>query len=56
MRRIARKPVQQRTSADVTELSPWQKICPRCRAVAHIRKKSCACGYNFPAGRHVVPK
>jgi hypothetical protein len=56
MQRLARKPKPHRTSADATELSPWQKICPRCRIVVHVRKKSCTCGYHFPAGRRIAPK
>jgi hypothetical protein len=56
MQRLAKKSVQTRTAAEVTELSPWQKVCPRCRVVTHIRKKSCACGYDFPAGRRIAPK
>jgi hypothetical protein len=25
-------------------LSPWQKICPRCKAIVHVRKQVCECG------------
>jgi hypothetical protein len=31
----------------VAELSPWQRVCPRCREIAHVRKKHCTCGHNF---------
>ncbi len=55
MKRIKHKKVPL-AAADVTELSPWQRICPRCKVVAHIRKKECACGYVFPNGRRAVPK
>lgn len=56
MQRVKRVVKVRRTSADVVELSPWQKICPRCRLVAHVRKKHCSCGYTFPAARRVAPK
>lgn len=56
MKRVARKPRLKRTAAEVTELSPWQKICPRCRVVSHVRKKSCSCGYHFPSGQRVAGK
>lgn len=26
---------------------PWQKICPKCKALQHVRKKVCGCGYSF---------
>jgi hypothetical protein len=26
----------------------WQKTCPKCKIVLHIRKKKCACSYVFP--------
>ena len=53
---IAKKPKPRRTAVDVTELSPWQKICPRCRVVTHVRKQACPCGYKFPTARRVAPK
>ena len=55
MRSVKRKKPP-RLSADVTELSPWQKICPRCKVVAHIRKQTCTCGYTFPKGHKAVRK
>jgi hypothetical protein len=30
-----------------TSISPWQKICPKCKAVVHIRRKTCACGCHL---------
>lgn len=35
----------------VAELGTWQRRCGRCRAVVHIRKQVCDCGYAFPANR-----
>jgi hypothetical protein len=31
----------------VRKPAPWQRICPSCRAVTHVRTKSCACGHVF---------
>ena len=28
-------------------ISAWQKICPKCKAVQHIRKKICSCGASL---------
>ena len=25
----------------------WQKKCPSCKLVLHVRKKICSCGYDF---------
>jgi RNA polymerase subunit RPABC4/transcription elongation factor Spt4 len=30
-----------------TGVQSWQKICPKCRALIHIRKKLCDCGHTF---------
>jgi len=27
----------------------WQKACPSCRALMHVRKKLCDCGHAFVA-------
>jgi hypothetical protein len=40
---------EKRASRD--ELSPWQKLCPKCRTHLHVRKLTCDCGHRFsPAG------
>jgi carbon storage regulator len=28
-------------------VKPWQKTCPNCKAVQHVRESSCGCGYVF---------
>ena len=28
-------------------VQPWQKSCPKCKAVQHLRESSCSCGYAF---------
>jgi hypothetical protein len=56
MQHVKRHTKERRTSASIAELSPWQKICPRCKLVAHVRKKDCSCGYKFPVGVRLAPK
>jgi hypothetical protein len=29
-------------------LHPYEKLCPRCQVVQHVRRRSCECGYEFP--------
>ena len=29
-------------------IGSWQKTCPKCQVVLHIRKKKCGCNYIFP--------
>ena len=31
--------------------SLWRKQCPRCKAVLHVRKRACSCGYSFPTSK-----
>lgn len=38
-------------SPDGGDLSPWQTRCPKCRAVVHVRKKTCVCGHLLQAER-----
>ena len=34
-----------------SDTKPWQKKCPKCQALMHVRKKLCDCGYAFPSKR-----
>lgn len=34
-------------AAAAATLNTWQKRCPKCRAIVHVRKKTCACGHNW---------
>jgi len=36
-------------------ISPWQRLCPKCKAVQHVRKKTCECGYNLSLARPQPP-
>lgn len=29
------------------DVRPWERICPKCRIVVHVRKKTCDCGHVF---------
>jgi hypothetical protein len=35
------------TSKPPAGVKPWQRSCPRCNAVQHVRKRVCGCGYTF---------
>jgi hypothetical protein len=51
MRRLAGRARTIPPPAKTQELSPWQRVCPRCKVVVHIRKKICECGCKLPQGR-----
>jgi RNA polymerase subunit RPABC4/transcription elongation factor Spt4 len=37
-----------KTPAIVTaDLKPWHRVCPRCKALVHIRKTTCNCGKSL---------
>jgi hypothetical protein len=45
----AESPKEQRASTD--QLSPWQKVCPKCQTFLHVRNLTCDCGHRFsPVG------
>lgn len=48
MQALSAVAAQTRKLAETTQLSPWQRGCPRCKLVVHVRKKVCKCGYKFP--------
>lgn len=29
------------------DVKPWQKACPKCQTLVHIRKLVCECGHTF---------
>ncbi|MEO1999894.1 MAG: hypothetical protein ABGZ17_32020 [Planctomycetaceae bacterium] len=39
-KRVVDKPKTSKTE-------PWQKICPQCKTVQHVRKQICTCGHTF---------
>jgi hypothetical protein len=32
-------------------ITRWQKPCPKCRTLVHIRKKTCDCGHTFATAK-----
>lgn len=40
-----RVPAEKTTTDSVAK--PWQRQCPKCRAVVHVRLKVCECGHEF---------
>ena len=39
---------KRKREANSCESSTWNmKSCPKCKAVSHVRKKQCECGYAF---------
>jgi hypothetical protein len=38
-------------AANPNAISPWHKLCPKCRAEVHVRKLACDCGYRFSRAR-----
>jgi len=41
------KPVKKPASPAAAEFSRWQRVCPKCRTLVHVRKKACDCGHIF---------
>ncbi|HUG20503.1 MAG TPA: hypothetical protein VMM56_16060 [Planctomycetaceae bacterium] len=41
-------------SKPLSAAKPWQRFCPKCKAVQHVRKKICNCGHTF-AVRAIPP-
>jgi hypothetical protein len=50
MQKVRGRPKSRNDSPKAADLSPWQRMCPRCREVAHVRKKLCTCGHKFSVG------
>ena len=34
-------------SPKVKQPGRWQKSCPKCKTLLHVRKKNCDCGHSF---------
>ena len=37
----------EKTAIPASGIAPWQKSCPKCSAVQHVRKTVCGCGHTF---------
>lgn len=51
MRRVKIQARSRKKPAPTSELKPWHKRCPRCRAIVHCRKTVCGCGHAFVADK-----
>jgi hypothetical protein len=51
MQHVREQAQQKRQVTRTADIAPWQKVCPKCKAVVHVRKKTCECGHAFPACR-----
>ena len=47
--RIKAKEAAAAAKAATPKLARHEKHCPKCRAVLHVRKQLCDCGYSFAA-------
>ena len=49
MSRIKRNTKGDKTEKPGSGVKPWQRVCPKCKALQHVRKKMCDCGHTFAA-------
>lgn len=49
---IGRRKGSQVAAKPVSDIKPWQKVCPKCKALQHVRKQTCVCGHSFPQSVH----
>ncbi len=47
LKQIKRDQKTGKTAKPAGTVKPWQKTCPKCKALAHVRKKVCECGHTF---------
>ncbi len=52
MKRIKLRCKSPKKAKASTSTSPWQSICPKCKAIVHIRKKVCSCGHSLARTNH----
>jgi hypothetical protein len=45
VKRELKKPKPQKPAAEKPK--PWQRVCPRCKSLQHVRKRVCVCGYHL---------
>lgn len=44
---IQRDKKDDKTKKPDNSARPWQKVCPKCKALQHVRKGACTCGHTF---------
>jgi RNA polymerase subunit RPABC4/transcription elongation factor Spt4 len=47
LKRVKRNKQAGTTKKPASGAKPWQRICPKCKALQHVRKKVCGCGHTF---------
>lgn len=47
LQRMKRDKHTEKTVKPASDVKPWQRICPKCQALQHVRKKTCVCGHTF---------
>lgn len=47
MNRTKRENQVGKPAKPVSDVKPWQRVCPKCKALQHVRKKVCECGHAF---------
>ena len=52
LRRLKRKPAERKKPGGRSGVRPWERLCPKCKSVQHVRKKVCVCGHTFPVRAH----
>jgi hypothetical protein len=50
MSRIKREAKAEELVKPSSGLKAWQRVCPKCKALQHVRKKVCGCGHTFATG------
>jgi hypothetical protein len=47
----ARSERRGKSATPTRTMHAWQRACPKCRALQHVRKKVCSCGHTLAAVR-----
>ena len=47
MKRVKRDTSAGKTVKPASGVKSWQRVCPKCKALQHVRKKVCDCGHSF---------
>ena len=45
--KLEEEPANEKRTTPSSGAAPWQKYCPKCKALLHVRKAVCACGHHF---------
>jgi hypothetical protein len=44
-----RRPVETKPVVSTPGPRPFERLCPRCKAIVHVRRIACRCGYELTA-------